>query len=51
VAKNFILTISDEYPEGHWLKMRVLSGQDSGIFKEGVVVDKDIKVCFEVGES
>ncbi|WP_237772770.1 hypothetical protein [Pseudomonas putida] len=44
------MTISDEYPEGHWLKMRVLSGQDSGIFKEGVVVDKDIKVCFEVGE-
>lgn len=50
MAKNFILTISDEYPEGYWLKMKMLSGQDSGIFKEGVVVDNDIKVCFEVAK-
>jgi len=47
VAKNFILSISDDYPESYWLKTKMLSGEDSGIFKECVVVSKDIKVCFE----
>ena len=47
MAKNFILSISDDYPESYWLKTKMLSGEDSGIFKECVVVSKDIKVCFE----
>ncbi|WP_343600279.1 hypothetical protein [Pseudomonas sp.] len=45
------MTISEEYPESYWLKMKMLSDQDSGIFKEGVIVDKEIKVCFEVAKK
>ena len=47
VAKNFILSISDDYPESYWLKIKMLSGEDSGVFKEGVAVSKDLKICFE----
>ncbi|PVZ37270.1 hypothetical protein [Pseudomonas sp. CC120222-01a] len=47
MAKNFILAISEDYPESYWLKIKMLSGEDSGIFKEGVIVSEDIKVCFE----
>lgn len=47
MAKNFILSISDDYPESYWLKIKMLSGEESGVFKEGVAVSKDIKVCFE----
>ncbi|GLO11386.1 hypothetical protein PPUJ20005_53580 [Pseudomonas putida] len=47
VAKKFILSISDDYPESYWLKIKMLSGEDSGVFKEGVAVSKDLKICFE----
>lgn len=47
MAKNFILSISDDYPESYWLKIKMLSGEESGVFKDGVAVSKDIKVCFE----
>lgn len=47
MAKNFILSISDDYPESYWLKVKMLSGENCGVFKEGVAVSKDIKVCFE----
>lgn len=47
MASNYILCISDDYPESYWLKAKVLSGEDSGIFKEGVVVSEAINVRFE----
>lgn len=47
MAKNFILSIAEDYPESYWLKIKMLSGGDSGIFKEGVAVGNDIKVYFE----
>lgn len=51
MAKNFILTISEEYPESYWLKIKMLSGEESGIFKEGVAVGERIKVCFEAAKK
>ena len=50
MAKNFILSISEDYPESYWLKIKMLSGEESGVFKEGVAVSKDIKVCFEASK-
>jgi hypothetical protein len=47
VAKNYILSISEDYPESYWLKIKMLSGEDSGIFKEGVDVGKNVEVRFE----
>lgn len=47
MVRNHILSISDDYPESYWLKVKMLSGEESGVFKEGVAVSKDIKVCFE----
>ncbi|EKT4468948.1 hypothetical protein QEL93_004390 [Pseudomonas putida] len=47
MAKNFILSISEDYPESYWLKVKMLSGGDSGIFKEGMAIEEGIKVCFE----
>jgi hypothetical protein len=35
------------YPESYWLKVKVFSGEDSGIFKEGVVVSEAVNVRFE----
>ena len=47
MANNYILSISDDYPESYWLKAKVLSGEDSSIFKEGLVVTKSVIVRFE----
>jgi hypothetical protein len=47
VTKNFILSIAKYYPESYWLKIKMLSGGNSSVFKEGVVVGRGVKVCFE----
>ncbi|WP_349975514.1 hypothetical protein [Pseudomonas sp. WHRI 8519] len=47
MADNYILCISDDYPESYWLKAKVLSGEDSSIFKEGLVVTDSVVVRFE----
>lgn len=51
MAKNFILSISEDYPESYWLKIKMFSGGGSGIFKECLVVGEDIKVCFEAAKK
>ncbi len=47
MVRNHILSISDDCPESYWLKVKMLSGEESVVFKEGMAVSKDIKVCFE----
>jgi len=51
VAENFVLYISDDYPESYWLKAKVLTGEDPGIFKEGVVVSDAVRVVFECSKK
>ena len=47
MAKNFILTISKDYPESYWLKMKMPSGRDRGMFKRGLVIDEKMELFFE----
>ncbi|WDY56479.1 imm11 family protein [Pseudomonas sp. PSKL.D1] len=51
MADKFMLSISHDYPEAYWLKTHILTGEDSGVFKEGVAVDGDIKARFECSGS
>lgn len=47
MANNFILSIAEDYPESYWLKAKILLGEDISIFKECIIIGKDIKVRFE----
>lgn len=47
MANNYILCISEDYPESYWLKSKVLSGEDSSIFKEGLPIKQVVTVRFE----
>ncbi|MFR0675976.1 imm11 family protein [Enterobacterales bacterium AW_CKDN230030176-1A_HGKHYDSX7] len=47
MAKNFILTISKDYPESYWLKMKMPSGGDRAMFKRGLVLEEEMELFFE----
>ncbi|WP_258198534.1 imm11 family protein [Pseudomonas entomophila] len=47
MTRNFVLTISRNYPESYWLKMHLLSGEDHGIFSMGVPIEGEVKASFE----
>ncbi|MFK3906916.1 imm11 family protein [Pseudomonas monteilii] len=51
MARNFVLTISRDYPERYWLKTHVLSGGDHGVFSMGVPIEKKVKVSFEASSK
>ncbi|WP_144936190.1 imm11 family protein [Pseudomonas alabamensis] len=49
--KNYVLTISEDYPESYWLKMEILSAEDPIIFSGGAPIEKDVKVRFEAAKK
>ncbi|MFK3909391.1 imm11 family protein [Pseudomonas monteilii] len=51
VLKNYILTISEDYPESYWLKIKILSAEDPIIFGGGAPIEKCVKVRFEAAKK
>jgi len=51
VARNFVLTISRDYPESYWLKTNLLSGGEHGIFSMGVLIEEKVEVSFEASKK
>lgn len=51
MAKNFILTISKDYPESYWLKMKKSYTGDRGIFKRGLVIEEAVEIFFEASKK
>ncbi len=51
MARNFVLTISRDYPERYWLKTHVLSRGDHGVFSMGVSIEEKVKVSFEASRK
>lgn len=49
--KNYVLTISEDYPESYWLKMKMLSAEDPIIFSAGAPIEGDVKVRFEAAKK
>lgn len=48
MAKNFILTISKDYPESYWLKMKKPYTGDRGIFKRGLVIEEAVEIFLKL---